>query len=290
MDIAVFGANGQLGRSIESISSNYPKHNFIFTDIDELNLMYASDIEEFVSYNNPDVFINCAAYTAVDMAEQDVVAAMDINGRAVSNLAKIAAEHDIFMVHVSTDYIFDGRTYKPYKEADNVHPLSVYGRTKWKGEVAVAKSSCRHATVRTSWLYSEYRTNFVKTMLRLSAELEQISVVFDQIGTPTYAHDLAKAIMKIVEVNEKEELTGTFNYSNEGVASWYDFAVEIMQLGNRKCKILPITTAEYPTPAKRPHYTVLDKQKIRDTFEITIPHWRDGLKRCMENIMNNSQS
>jgi len=281
MKIAVFGANGQLGRSMRFISDNFPQHNFIFTDIDKLDIRSYDQISSFVSNNYPHVFINCAAYTAVDKAEGDKKAAKDLNANAVDNMAKIAAEHNIFLVHVSTDYIYDGKQNRPYRETDNVHPISMYGRTKWKGEVAIMKSLCRAAIIRTSWLYSEYGTNFVKTMFQLGATENELKIVFDQIGTPTYARDLAKAIMQIVNQMEKVKTVEVFHYSNEGIASWYDVAVEIMQQGKRKCKVLPILTQQYPTPAKRPLYAVLDKQKIKQTFDIEIPHWRDSLKQCM---------
>ena len=284
MEIAVFGANGQLGRTIRDMADNYPQHQFFFTDIDTLDITQYNEIADFVCNNYPKVFINCAAYTAVDSAEKDKKIAKEVNADAVGNLARIAAEHNIFLVHISTDYIYDGTQYKPYKETGNVHPLSMYAKTKWKGEVAVTKSLCRSVIIRTSWLYSEYGMNFVKTMLRLGREQELINVVFDQIGTPTYARDLAKTIMLIISQREKILTTETFHYSNEGVASWYDFAVEIMQLGKRACKVLPINTLPNQTPAKRPMYAVLDKQKIKQTFNIEIPHWKEGLRRCIANL------
>jgi len=284
MEIVVFGAAGQLGRSIMDISYNYPKHHFLFTDVENVDITKPHQVANFVSRNYPKVIINCAAYTAVDRAQNDPKAAMELNIHAVSSLAKIAAENNIFLVHVSTDYIFDGKQNRPYRETDNVHPLSVYGRTKWKGEVEVMRSLCRAAIIRTSWLYSEYGTNFVKTILGLSAEKEQLSVVADQIGTPTYARDLAEVIMQIINEKQKIEKTETFNYSNEGVASWYDFAVEILRLSKRKCKVLPVSSTQYSTPAKRPQYSVLSKQKIRETFDIEIPHWRDSLERCLANM------
>jgi dTDP-4-dehydrorhamnose reductase len=266
------------------VSFNYPQHNFLFTDIDTVDITLYRQLQDFVLRNHPKVLINCAAYTAVDKAQNDVKAAMALNAFAVENIAKIAAQNDIFLIHISTDYIFDGKQIKPYKEIDNVHPLSVYGRTKWKGESGIRRTNCNAAIVRTSWLYSEYEPNFLKTMLRLSEEEKELKVVYDQIGTPTYAHDLAEAIMRIIEQKEKIEKIETFHYSNEGVASWYDFAVEIMRLKKRKCNIIPILTKQYPMPAKRPPYSVLDKQKIKDTFDIEIPHWRNGLERCMKNM------
>jgi dTDP-4-dehydrorhamnose reductase len=284
MKITVFGSKGQLGQSLMDISFNYPQYNFLFTDIDTVDITLYRQVEDFVSRNHPKVLINCAAYTAVDKAQNDVKIAMGLNIYAAENIAKIAANYNIFFIHISTDYIFDGKKNKPYVEIDNVHPLSVYGRTKWKGESAIRKSLCHSAIIRTSWLYSEYDTNFVKTMLRLSDVEKELGVVFDQIGTPTYAHDLAEVIMQIINQKDKIEKSETFHYSNEGVASWYDFAVEIMRLKKRKCNIVPILSKQHPTPAKRPPYSLLDKQKIKDTFNITIPHWRDGLERCLKNM------
>ncbi|MCL2131455.1 MAG: dTDP-4-dehydrorhamnose reductase [Lentimicrobiaceae bacterium] len=284
MEIAVFGANGQLGRCIRAIADNYPQHKFLFTDIDDLDIANYAEVADFVYNNYPKAFINCAAYTDVDMAERDKKMTTDANQKGADNLAKLAAEHNIFLVHISTDYVYDGEHYKPYKETDSVHPRSVYARSKWKGEVAIRRSLCRAAIIRTAWLYSEYGTNFVKTMLKMGAEEQEINIIFDQIGTPTYARDLAKAIMQIIAQMEKIQEVETFHYSNEGVASWYDFAVEIMQLAKRNCKILPISTQQYPSLVKRPHYAVLSKQKIKETFEMEIPHWRESLRRCIANL------
>ena len=284
MEIAVFGARGQLGKSIKAIAANYPQHYFIFTDIDTLDITSYREIEEFVLGNYPRVFINCAAYTAVDMAEKEQTMAKAINSDAVANLAKIASEHNIFFVHISTDYVYDGELYRPYKEIDNIHPLSTYAKTKWKGEGAVRRSLCKGAIIRTSWLYSEYGSNFVRTMLRTGLEEEVVSVVFDQIGTPTYARDLAKTIIQIIDNMDKIQDVETFHYSNEGVASWYDFAVEIMHLAKRKCVVLPITTKQHPSAVKRPTYSVLNKQKIKETFNLEIPHWSDSLRYCIANL------
>jgi dTDP-4-dehydrorhamnose reductase len=284
MVIAVFGANGQVGRTIKDMADNYPQYQFLFTDIDTLDITKYNEVADFVCNNYPKVFINCAAYTAVDMAEKDKREAKAANADAVTNLARIAAEHNIFLVHLSTDYIYDGTQHKPYKETDNVHPLSMYAKTKWKGDVAVMKSLCRAVIIRTSWLYSEYGTNFVKTMLRMGREQDLINVVFDQIGTPTYARDLAKTIMMIIAQREKIPTMEILHYSNEGVTSWYDFAIEIMQIGKRSCKVLPINTIPNQTPAKRPMYAVLDKQKIKQTFNIEIPHWKESLRRCIANL------
>ena len=286
MDIVVFGAKGQLGQSLMDVSFKYPQHNILFTDIDTVDIRFQRQIEAFVARNYPNVLINCAAYTAVEKAQNEVKAATELNAQAVGHIAKVAAARNIFLVHVSTDYVFDGKQSRPYRETDNIHPLSVYGRTKWKGEVEVRKSQCRAAIIRTSWLYSEYGSNFLKTMIRMADEGdEDIKVVSDQLGTPTYAYDLANTIMQIIDHQEIiQEGTETFNYSNEGVASWYDFAVEIMQLAKKKNKILPVPASHYPSNVKRPFQSILDKQKIKETFDIEIPHWKDALKRCIKNL------
>ena len=285
MEIAVFGAKGQLGKSIKAIVGDFPQHKFIFTDIDTVDIKSSNQIEDFVSNYYPQAFINCAAYTAIDNAEKEKKVVKAVNAYAVGYLAKVAAEHNIFLVHISTDYVYDGEHNKPYKETDNVHPRSVYARTKWKGEVEIMRSLCKAAIIRTSWLYSEYDTNFVKTMLNSGAEQDEVSVVCDQIGTPTYARDLAKAIIQVIGQMEKIQTIETFHYSNEGVASWYDFAVEIMRLGKRKCKVLPLfTEPKNPNVAKRPPYSVLNKQKIKETFDLEIPHWKESLRQCIANL------
>jgi dTDP-4-dehydrorhamnose reductase len=286
MNIAVFGAYGQLGQSIRNIAPDYPHINFIFTDIDTLDISDYEAMANFVFKNHPDVFINCAAYTAVDKAEQEKDVAMQLNALAVGNLAEIAKKNAIFMIHISTDYVFDGKGYKPYREDDKTGPLSVYGLTKRRGEEVILLSGCRAAIIRTSWLYSEYGVNFVKNMLHLGKERQQLTVVSDQTGTPTYAHDLAETIMQIILQNTKIQQAEIYHYSNEGIASWYDFAIEIMSLGKLTSNIIPISTEQYPTPATRPYYSVLDKQKIKSHFEISIPHWKKSLEACMMNILN----
>lgn len=287
MEITVLGSKGQLGQSLMDVSFNYPQHNFLFTDIDTVDIRFQRQIENFVLRNHPSVLINCAAFTAVEKAQNDFKSAMDLNIHAVENLAKVAVEHDIFLVHVSTDYVHDGKQSRLYRETDNAHPLSVYGRTKWKGEIGMKRIHCKGAIVRTSWLYSEYGSNFLRAMLNLADENNEIKVVYDQLGSPTYARDLAEGIMEIINQKEKIEECETFNYTNEGVASWYDFAVEIMRLGKRKCKVLPIPSSQYPTSVKRPFHTILDKQKFKDTFEVEIPYWRDALERCIKNTSSN---
>ena len=284
MEITVLGSMGQLGQSLMDVSFKYPQHNFLFTDIDTVDIRFSRQIENFVAKNHPSVLINCAGYTAVEKAQNEVRQAMELNIHAVGNLAKVAAANNIFLVHISTDYIYDGKQNRPYKETDNVHPLSVYGRTKWKGEAEMRKSQCKGAVIRTSWLYSEYGTNFLKTILQLSEEEKELKVVLDQIGTPTYAHDLAEAIMQVIHQKDTIEQMDTFHYSNEGVASWYDFAVEIMRFAKRDNSVIPVSAKLFPSSVKRPNYSVLDKTKIKETFDITIPHWRDSLERCMKNM------
>ena len=286
MNIIVLGAYGQLGKSLEDISANYSQYNFIFTDIDTLDISNYHLVEVFIAKQQPAVIINCAAYTAVDKAESEQEQVLLLNANVVDNLSKIALENDIFLVHISTDYVFDGKGHLPYKEDDKTCPLSVYGKTKLLGEQAMMKHFCHGAIIRTSWLYSEYGNNFVKTMMRLGKERQELSVVHDQIGSPTYAGDLAKAIMEIVKQKEQIKQTEIYHFSNEGETSWCDFAKEIMQLSNYTCKILSIATDQYPTPAQRPVYSILDKQKIKSQFSINIPHWKSSLEKCIKNISN----
>jgi dTDP-4-dehydrorhamnose reductase len=286
MKIAVLGAYGQLGRSIADIAGNYPQHDFIFTDIDTLDIVCSDAVVDFVCRHHPDVLINCVAYTAVDKAETDREQAMQLNADAVGNLIRIAAANNIFLVHISTDYVFDGKGYKPYREEDKTSPLSVYGTTKRKGEQLILDYSCPAVIIRTSWLYSEYGTNFVKTMLSLGLEREQLRIVNDQIGSPTYARDLAETILHIIAHKNSIQKPELFHFSNEGIASWYDFALEIMHLGNRQCAVLPIPTEQYPTAAQRPYYSVLDKQKIKMQFSLTIPYWKERLSVCVKNLLD----
>ena len=284
MKIVILGAYGQLGRSLENLSVNYSQYDFVFTDVDTLDISDYNAIETFVAEQNPDVIINCAAYTAVDKAESEEERALLINATVVDNLSRLASQNGIFFVHISTDYVFDGKTYMPYKENDLTSPLSVYGKTKRMGEQAMMNHSCHGAIIRTSWLYSEYGNNFVKTMMRLGKERQALTVVQDQIGSPTYAGDLAEAIMQLIGQKERIKGTEIYHFSNEGVASWYDFAKEIMQLNMYSCEVFPIPTEQYPTPAQRPFYSILDKQKIKTQFSMRIPHWKDSLKRCIDRI------
>jgi dTDP-4-dehydrorhamnose reductase len=284
-NILVTGANGQLGSEIRSLSNvNLYQNNFFLTDYLELDITDKSAIKEFVINNNIDSIINCAAYTAVDLAEKEVEKAEKINAIASKYLAEIAKEFNCKFVHVSTDYVFDGTNYKPYVEIDTPNPTSVYGKTKLQGEIFIQDINPKNTIIiRTSWVYSSYGNNFVKTMLRLGKEKQELGVIFDQIGTPSFAGDLAKVILEILPKIKNEEVE-VFHYSNEGICSWYDFAKAIFEYTNTDCKVNPITTSQYPTAAKRPHYSVLEKSKIKETYNVDIPYWSDSLRVCLKNI------
>lgn len=281
MTILVTGCNGQLGSALR-LASGESRHRYRFTDTEELDITSAEAIEKFFSKEKVDVVINCAAYTAVDLAEEQEDIADKINHKAVALLAKACAQHDATLIHISTDYIFSGSATEPISEESEPAPLNAYGRTKLAGENAVVTSGCRYIIVRTSWLYSEFGKNFVKTMRNLTATRPEVRVVADQFGTPTYAGDLAAAIVQIIESGQHCKC-GVFNYSNRGECSWYDFAVEIArQSGNNECKITPCTTADYPTKAVRPRYSVLNKSKFVATFGIEIPAWKKSLAKCIK--------
>ena len=282
-NILVTGSNGQVGSEIKELSSNY-NYNFFFTTRDDIDITSKDSIKEFCQTNSINVIINCAAYTAVDKAQSDIENADLVNRKAVKKLSIVAKELDIKLIHISTDYVFDGKNFKPYVEEFQTNPQSVYGKTKLDGENEIRDiNPLNSIIIRTSWVYSYYGNNFVKTMLRLGKEKEELGVIFDQIGTPTYAKDLAKIILDIVPQidNQKVEI---YNYSNEGVLSWYDFAKEIMKMAKLNCKINPIETYQYPTPAKRPHFSLLNKNKIKSTFNIEIPYWKDGLDDCLRRL------
>ncbi len=283
--ILVTGASGQLGQSVKQHAKKYPNLNFIYTDVDDLDITDIKAVEAFFANRKIDAIINCAAYTNVDKAETDYNLAYKINAEAVGILAKFAQRYNTLFIHISTDYVFDsGGQLTPYKESDKVNPISAYGKTKLAGE-AEAQKCDNHIIIRTSWLYSPYGNNFAKTMLRLGKEKEQLNVVFDQIGTPTYAPDLADAVLQIITKNKVAENSGIYHYSNEGVCSWYDFASEIMAYANLNCKVYPIESKAFPTPAKRPHFSVLNKSKIKNTFKIDIPYWRKSMQICLD-ILN----
>lgn len=281
--ILVTGSKGQLGTELSLIAGEYPQHQFTFTDFTELDITHTTAIQKFLAAHKFDYIINCAAYTAVDKAEGDMESAFKINVEAAGNLARAANERNIKLIHISTDFVFDGRKHKPYLEDDAPSPLNIYGKSKWRGEEACLRENPQSIILRTSWLYSPFGNNFVKTMQRLGSERKEIGVIYDQIGTPTYSLDLARCIMEIISQPEKQ-ITGIFHYSNEGVCSWYDFAVAIMDFSGLTCRVKPLETSEYPTPAKRGHYTVLNKKKIKQTLGITIPHWHHSLQKCIERI------
>ena len=284
MNILVTGANGQLGNEMRRLGSVSP-NNYIFTDVAELDITDANAVIAAVKENAIGIIINCAAYTNVDKAESDEATAELINSTAVRNLAVAMKEVGGTLFHVSTDYVFgcDGNT--PRTEDMPVNPLGVYGRTKLHGELAIKESGCKALIFRTAWLYSEFGNNFLKTMMRLTAEREQLNVVFDQVGTPTYAGDLALAIFSIIEAGVYAGNEGIYHFSNEGVCSWYDFAVEIAAAaGNTNCRINPCHSCEFPSPVTRPPYSVLDKTKIKNTFDIDIPHWRESMEYCIKRI------
>jgi len=279
-NILVTGASGQLGSEIRELSSNY-EYNFFFTNKDELDITHESRISDFTKQNNINTIINCAAYTAVDKAEDEVEIATKINYHALNNLARVSRDNNIKLVHISTDYVFDGKNYRPYVETDTTNPQSVYGQTKLDGEKELLEiNPINSIIIRTSWLYSSFGNNFVKTMLRLANTHDELGVIYDQVGTPTYARDLAKTILDILPIINNKDVE-IFNYSNEGVLSWYDFAKEIMKMAKIESTIKPIETKEYPTPATRPHYSLLNKSKIKDYFHIVIPFWKDSLKECL---------
>ena len=289
MRVLITGSNGQLGSEIRELAANYKKLDFIFKDLPELDIYNIDALEKFIINHKINAVINCAAYTAVDMAEDNVEIAKKVNSIGVSNLINILEKVDGKLIHISTDYVFNGDHFMPYNESDSVSPIGVYGETKREGELAVINSVLDAIVIRTSWLYSSYGNNFVKTILRLAKQKEELSVIFDQIGTPTYARDLAKTCLEIlcggISVNISEN-GNLYHYSNEGVASWYDFAISIMKIGGKNCKVKPIQTKDYPTLAKRPQYSVLNKSKIKTDFKIEIPYWRDSLKDCIKKIKN----
>lgn len=284
--ILVTGSNGQLGAEFRYLASNYKDFEFIFTDVEELDITDFIAVSDYFSENNFDYCINCAGYTAVDQAEDELEKAFLINAAAVENLAKICEGHQTHLIHISTDYVFDGTSKRPYKEDDQVSPQSVYGFSKLEGEEAVLKYATKAIIIRTAWLCSQFGRNFVKTMLKLGKEKTQLKVVNDQIGSPTYAEDLAKAILEIISKPGKFKSSEIYHYSSMGSISWYIFAKEIIDMAGLNCKIIPVNSTEYPTKAKRPAYSVLDKSKIIHDFGIEIPEWNFGLKKLIEALKN----
>lgn len=283
MNILLTGSHGQLGTHLTKLAPS-SAHRWFFTDVEELDITSREAVDTFVRQNGIALIVNCAAYTNVDKAESDEAAALRINGDAVGYMADAMKEVHGTLIHISTDYVFGGTPHNtPCTEELEANPTGAYGRTKLAGEEAARR--CRSLVFRTSWLYSEYGKNFLLTMLRLTAEKPQLSVVFDQVGTPTYAGDLAKAIFTIIENGDFQRHEGTYHYANEGVCSWYDFTMEIArQAGHSDCHIMPCHSDEYPSPVKRPAYSVLDKTKFKKTFNQEVPYWTEALARCMANI------
>jgi len=283
-NILVTGGNGQLGSELREIAPNYQDYNFLFTDVKNLDITNHSAVAAFIESNNITVIINCAAYTAVDKAESEPELADAINHLAVANFAQIAKDKNIRLVHISTDYVFDGTNHKPYVETDTPNPKSVYGVTKLDGELAMQQiNPANSIIIRTSWVYSKFGNNFVKTMLRLAETRDEISVVADQVGSPTNAADLAKVILTILPQIENNSVE-LFHYSNEGVCSWYDFAKAIFEIKEISIKVKPIESKQYPTPAKRPFYSVLNKTNIKERYLLEIPYWRETLRNVCKNI------
>lgn len=283
MKILVTGANGQLGTEIRNIAGLYEGFNFVFTDVEELDITDGTAVRAAINGNAIDIVINCAAYTAVDRAETDNNRARILNGEAPVLLAKAVADRGGDIIQISTDYVFSGQSCTPYTEEMPTGPESVYGLTKLNGEKGVMAANPRHIIVRTAWLYSPYGNNFVKTMLRLGRERDRLAVVYDQVGSPTYAADLAKAVLDIATA--KEKVYGIFHYSNEGAISWYDFTKAIHRLaGITECDVQPILTKEYPAPAKRPAYSVFSKAKIKREYGVSVPYWEDSLRECLQRM------
>jgi dTDP-4-dehydrorhamnose reductase len=283
--ILITGANGQLGNSLRLLSAKYPHYRFLFTDVDVLDICDKDALLSYMETHKADYVVNCAAYTAVDKAEDEEVLCLTINRDAVRNLGEAASATKAKVIHISTDYVFDGTNSIPYVESDYTCPVSAYGRSKHEGELILKAVCLNTVIIRTSWLYSEFGNNFVKTILRLGRERNELSVVFDQIGTPTYSGDLASAILSVIDYSEKKEfIRGTYHYSNEGVCSWYDFALKIVELKQIPCAISPVDTKDYPTRAVRPQYSVLNKEKIKKNYGLTIPHWERSLRQMITKI------
>ncbi len=287
MNILVTGSRGQLGSELLELSPKCSNHQFFFYDLPDLDITRPDQVESLCHKHGIDIIVNCAAFTAVDKAESDAEAAFRVNRDGAEVLATCAKERHALLLHISTDYVFDGRSSTPYRETDQATPIGVYGISKWEGEQRIREIAPSYIIIRTSWLYSVYGMNFVKTMLRLGAERSLLNVVFDQIGTPTSAADLAAALILILDrSNNGCYYSSTFHYSNEGVASWYDFSCAVMELAGLSCNVLPIESAEYPVPAPRPHYSVLNKSSIKQTWGIEIPYWRDSLAIMLQKLAN----
>ena len=284
--VLITGANGQLGHALKQIAADYPAFSFIYTDYAELDITNDTAVADFFAQQEIHACINCAAYTAVDKAESDEEKAFQLNFEAVLHLANACKANNARFIHVSTDYVFDGNKNTPYTEEDDADPQSIYGSSKLRGEAAALGTYSDTIVIRTAWLYSQYGMNFVKRMRELMQERDSLNVVFDQAGTPTYAVDLAQVLLAVLgkAIDTPGNFGGVYHYSNEGVTSWYDFAIAIRDLSNLSCNIQPITSDMYPTPAKRPAYRVFNKQKIKETFEVEVPYWRESLQVCLKHL------
>jgi dTDP-4-dehydrorhamnose reductase len=284
MKILVTGSNGQLGRELRQLSQKYPDYKFIFTDIEELDITNRHFVDRFFLDHNPDVVINCAGYTTVDKAETNSSLALELNGSSIGHLAMNASKAEAIFIHISTDYIFDGQKTTPYVEEDIPNPQSVYAKSKYQGELETLRNASKGIIFRTSWLYSEFMNNFVKTIINKGKERGHLNVVYDQVGTPTYARDLAEVILKIIPDIKNYKGVDIYHFSNEGIASWYDFAKAIVEFSGIKCEISPILTEQYPLPAVRPAYSVMNKAKFKQKSGLEIPYWRDSLRECIKKI------
>jgi dTDP-4-dehydrorhamnose reductase len=286
-NILVTGANGQLGKEFCILAPHYPAYHFLFASKEELSIIDPGSVEKYFSENKIDYCFNCAAYTAVDKAEMETESAFESNGNAVARLASVCKKYGSQFIHISTDYVFNGNATEPYKETNETDPVNIYGASKLLGETAAIKNNPGSIVIRTSWLYSSFGKNFVKTMLRLMNEKDNISVVNDQFGCPTYANDLAQVIMKIITENENPA-AGIYHYCNDGKISWYEFALAIKEISGSNCMVNPVPSSQYPTPAKRPKYSVLDTSKIQQVFKIKIPFWKDSLEKCISLLKSDS--
>lgn len=280
--ILVTGANGQLGKELKQLAPSFPQYDFIFLSREDLPIHHFETVRHYFKTYQPQYFINCAAYTAVDRAEQEKDLAFQVNGEAVGVLAAVCKENNCRFIHISTDYVFDGTATTPYKETFPPHPVNTYGASKLEGEKQALQFNPGSIIIRTSWVYSEFGKNFVRTMVKLMKEKEEINVVNDQVGSPTYAADLAEVILQIIASGNWHP--GIYNFSNKGIINWYDFAVAIKELNKSNCKVNPISTAQYPTPAKRPVYSVLDSSKIQETYGIQLKDWRESLRICLSRL------
>lgn len=281
INVLVTGGGGQLAKCIKDIENRFQNLNILYLNSSVLDITNLKDLSEFFNNNSFDYCINCAAYTAVDKSENDQKSAYNVNEFGCKNLALVCKKHNSTLIHVSTDFVFDGKQSLMYNEENQTNPINIYGKSKLNGEIQIQENISKYFIIRTSWLYSEHGYNFMKTMLKLEVEKKKLSIVVDQIGTPTYAKDLASVILQLIST--KNNQYGVYHYSNEGVASWYDFAKAIFEETNSEIKILPIKAIDYPTPAERPKFSVLDKSKIKDTLQIEIPYWRDSLKTAILN-------